>query len=323
MQENVNSASPIEILKDRILSRFIRGKAFDIIATEISNGNMQPHIIYNTDKVVRGPRVCCIKREIEIYERYLEFMWAFTYSHWVVMEEYVIKTLQNKHFGGKNSIDMAIINRAQLLGMWTQGIVGPLHVAYGDWDLRLPNPQSYTSEKEKYYGEKVDGLFLDAIYIILWHEASHIIKKHCDGGVEGTNEYVRKCELEADKNAFDVFMDGETDSEKRFLKGISVLIAYISLFFLVEHPCAIKQDSHIDLDTRLVGMLKATGVIKPEYEDYLYRFGCVIFERYFEINSELFSTLGIYQPSVRVATAKDLFLEYINRIEILKTKCNH
>ncbi|MDR1830920.1 MAG: hypothetical protein LBQ76_09145 [Candidatus Fibromonas sp.] len=332
MQEELPRPSPIRALEHNITFHFEqKNKSFcNRVLEEIKNGNIEPHFNYEIgSKIIQSPFVICKEKTIQIQERFLEFMWAFIYSHWVKFEEGQMKYELNIKYGEKNEIDMTVIKRASLLRYWAFSLLNELT----DWDIQLPNPNpkayAYMSEKEKIYAEKVNTIFLDAIGILLWHEASHIINCHCEEMIkikEKTNDktteqdknFILVCEKEADNQALEILMNEETDQPQRMLKGVSILMAFISPLFLVKGPEKINQVYHPDLDVRLGNVLEFVGITDQVCEYYLYRFGCIILDEYFVMNSTLFQNLKIYKPNTLVETAKDLFYEYLDRIELLK-----
>jgi hypothetical protein len=323
MQENINNTSPIMVLK-RCIKKYFRRP---IILDYVRNGDLDDDIIFDGvnklyDEIkerARVPRAICKKGQVEVNIRFLEFMWTFTYSHWVRFEEGVMKKVDN------DNINMEVIKRANLLRHWAKSLSEKDH----DWYILLPNPREYILDEERYYGEKVNRIFVDAICIMLWHEASHIINKHCEEKIKiekktyGTrtredDEFLHNCEIEADTFALETLMNGETDPTERFLKGISVLMAFISPLFLIEYPEMIKQRLGLDLDNRLVNMLEFIGITERKWEDYLYQFGCAILEDYVDIINKLFPDLNIFHPTPPYITPKDTFLKYIDKIGVLK-----
>jgi hypothetical protein len=307
--------SPIQILLDDINRCYSHQNKFfsEKLKEQIKNGNMKNYINYVCDdirsKEIPTPFADCANKEITIHERFLEFMWAFIYFNWVFFEEYVLKRDRNKNHDENNVIDLNVIYRARRLQDWAFN-------KPTDWDTQLPNPEDLRclSKNEKDYVKSVNIIFINTICIILLHEATHIMNDHYDIG----EEFICDFEREADNNAFDIFMDGETDQCKRMLKGISILMAFIFPLFITQRPQINMKGRHLDLDVRLIDMTNRIDITAPKYAFYFYGFASEILKGYFNKHRPSFEDFKIYEPNEKVDTAKELFKEYLKRIEKLK-----
>jgi hypothetical protein len=316
-----NCSSPTMVLEHNITSRFELGNDFfrDQITEKVNNTDIMPFIDYKTDREnILPPCADCIQKAIRVQEHFLDFLWAFIYSSFVQIENNMKEQL------GDVGIGETIVKRAQLLMAWALSLLKNIT----NWDIQLPHPRKDdVADEEGYYEKKVNGLFVDTLCVLLWHEAYHIINGHCKEKLKETdrekdNLFSQDCEREADINAMEILIDGELDQEKRMRKGIPILFAFITPLFLIKNAEALNQDTHLDLDVRLGNMINLLNITDQKQAYYLYAFGNVLLEKYYNMNSVLFQNYNIHKPNIAGKTPNDIFDEYLDKIRQLKEILN-
>ena len=99
--------------------------------------------------------------------------------------------------------------------------------------------------KKKFYGEKINGIFLDLVVYILFHECCHLVNGHCDfikavGNkdisqlTQSEREEYKALENEADLFAIESLIKSTDNNKYKLVKGLSIVLANISLLFIVE-----------------------------------------------------------------------------------------
>lgn len=312
---------PIRVLRYNLVHNIenIRPDILNQYKEWVTSGKLNPEIKWLIDnQEVKPPHVDLIKKQINLQETYLSFIWALTYSLFVIYEEGIQKKMINKHWEGNIVLDTPLLQNAEKLFNWAITLIDH----YSKWSHNLPNPELQRNEEEKFFVEKVNGIFLDVVTFIFFHECSHLVNNHYEvikkyGNkkphellVNELEEY-KEIEKEADLFALEtIIRDYDTDRFK-IVKGLAVVLAYISNFFIIIHPKSIKQCLHPDLDTRLHNALEYLGQDLHKY-DYIWYLACFACRTFF----------GIHKITVEFMESNDsidLFYRYLRIFDDLKS----
>lgn len=322
-QESHPGNFPTRILRYNITDHFanVRDTTYEYVLEGVSSGKVNAGIEVDIDRApIRTPFADCETKIIHLQESFIGFMWALSYSMFVIHEEGVQKKLLANQFRGQINFDSDLLKRAKALFDWAI----TLKDEYSDWDPNLPNPESFLNDTEKWYAEKVNGIFSDAITYDLFHEFSHLVNNHCEGlgnllkkeakklTVEERALY-KQIETEADNNAFDSIIQ-EFDSEKYKLhKGLAIIIAHVASLFIIKNPRSVKQIVHPDIDNRISNSIERLNLDEDADSDYVWSFGALACKFFFDNH-------GIPTDLSDSATTKELFFRYLNKFDELKSE---
>lgn len=274
---------PVRVLQNNVIHHFenVRDDALEKHKEWVNSGKIQPGIKWLIEKEkVDSPYADCSSKEIAIQEVFLAYTWAITYSLVVIYEEAIQKKMIAGQWTGAVELNTPLLQNAEKLFNWALSLTDK----YSDWDKNLPNPEIYKNEEEKFYGEKINGIFLDIVVYILFHECCHLVNGHCDfiqavGSKDsGQLSLVEKEEYKALENEADLFaveslITSTDNNQYKLVKGLSIVLANISLLFIVKHPQHLKSVTHPDIDTRLHNFLEYLGQDLPSF-DYLWYLAC-------------------------------------------------
>ena len=154
--------SPIEVLWNNIIHTFenIDESALTMHLKAVDSEVLHREIDYDNGKApVKGAYADLETRKIYIQETYLEHLWSFIYSVFVIYEEGVQKPLINNTFSGGIKFDSEILTRAKSLYDWSISLCD----IKTEWDINLPNPKKHNNELEKFYAEKVNSIFQKSV----------------------------------------------------------------------------------------------------------------------------------------------------------------
>ncbi|MBF0487493.1 MAG: hypothetical protein HQK98_04965 [Nitrospirae bacterium] len=228
-----------------------------------------------------------------IQEVYLSYVWSIIYWLLVVYEEDMEK--QHKEYHRikmssqmtHNQIIKEVIkytNNTLLINPLIQNTIKLVEWAvtladkYSDHDINLPNPEKPNTDEEKFYVEKTNAIFQDAIAYIMYHECMHLIYNHQYDKNDDT--YNKELEKEADSSAFKFIMDNE-ENQDNFQKGLSIVIANVILLFRA-HPSDIVSKRHPDTDIRIITCIDYFGEEFPRLDAIKYIVS-LAFELFFRI----------------------------------------
>jgi len=279
----------IRVLQYNVIHHFenVRDDALEKHKEWVNTGKIQPGIKWLIEKEkVSTPYADCISKEIAIQEVFLSYIWAITYSLFVINEEAIQKKMIAGQWNGVVDLNTPLLENAEKLFNWALSLTDK----YSDWDKNLPNPEIQNTNEEKFYAGKVNGIFLDTIGFILFHECCHLVNGHCEfikkvGSknlsqlTEMEKENYKALENEADVFAIESLIASTDPNKHKLIKGLSIVLANISLLFIVKHPQQLKSVTHPDVDTRLHNCLEYLGHDLPvfDYVWYLACFACRIF----------------------------------------------
>lgn len=285
---------PIRVLQNNVIHHFenIRDDSLSRHIEWVKKGKIQPGIKWLIEKKkVRTPYADCCSKEIVIQEVFLSYIWAITYALVVIYEEAIQKKIIKGEWNGIIELDTPILNDAEKLFIWALSLTDE----YSDWVLNLPNPEIQKSEQENFYAEKINGIFLDIIVFILFHECCHLVNDHCDFrkriGNKSLSELTaeekqsyKELENEADIFAIESMVWIADPNQYKLIKGLSIVLANIALLFVLKHPKMVKSATHPDVDTRLHNCLEYLGQDLPTY-DYVWYLACFACRLFFGFHS--------------------------------------
>ena len=311
---------PIRVLQNNVIHHFENARVDTLKKHKewVNAGKIQPGIQWMIEKEkVSTPYANCISKKIVIQEVFLSYIWAITFSLVVIMEEAIQKKMISGQWNGVVNFDTPLLQQAEKLFNWALSLTDK----YSDWDKNMPNPETQNTDEKKFYSGKVNGIFLDIIVYILFHECCHLVNDHCEfikkvGNknlsqlTEMEKENYKALENEADLFAIESLI-APTDLDKhKLVKGLSIVLANISLLFIVKHPKQLKSVTHPDIDTRLHNSLEYLGDDLPsfDYVWYLACFACRIF-------------FGFHHIPITLEPANDsleLFYRYLSVFDEIK-----
>jgi len=169
--------SPISLLWGNIIHTFenIDDSSLNEHKKQTDIGSISKLISYDLGhQKVKLPYANKETREINLQETYLAYLWSLIYSIFVMYEEGIQKPLINKTFDGSLNFDTPILKRAKLLYDWSISLTNQ----WSEWNEELPNPKRNSSDKERFYAEKTNGIFQYAVTYLMFHEFAHLTLKH-------------------------------------------------------------------------------------------------------------------------------------------------
>ena len=311
---------PIRVLQYNILEHFekISKLSKQNYPKWVSDDKIAPSILLSLQKEpVRTPFSLYDTKQIAIQEVYLSYLWSIAYSFFVIYEEGIQRKMVAGSWSGKIEFDTDILLKAEQLFTWAL----TLTTNYSPWNIKLPNPEYFNSDLEKYYCERVNSIFLDAVSYLFFHECSHIVCNHYQFLEVSKRKDIRELnetelsdciqvENEADEFAFNsLITDANSDKEKLY-KYLAITIIHVANLFIIEKPKNLKCTTHPDIDSRFHYLLEKMGhdLEKYDYVWYLACFGCT---RYFTFHC-------INYDATEADTSIDLFYRYLNIFDWLK-----
>jgi hypothetical protein len=274
---------PIRVLQNNVIYHFenIRDDALGRHKEWVKKGKIQPGIKWLIEKEkVRTPYADCDSKEIAIQEVFLSYIWVITYALVVIYEEAIQKKMMEGKWSGLIKVNTPILQDAEKLFIWALSLTDN----YSDWDRNLPNPEIQKTDNERFYAGKINAIFLDVIVFILFHECCHLVNDHCNFlrriGIKSLSELTdeekqiyKALENEADLFAIESIISTTDSDQYNLSSGLSIVLANISLLFVLKHPKMVKSVTHPDVDTRLHNCLECLGHDLPTY-DYVWYLAC-------------------------------------------------
>lgn len=295
------------LLENNVLKHYedLYGKK---IYDDIKEGKIKPFIecTDSTSSEILSPYArengtICIDRN------FVDFLWAYIYGSWVQFEEGLMKGLLIAQ-GKIDSQDAKEISLAQ--SMLHSAITHQLN----PWPTEFPLPNANT-----FYTQRVNGIFLDAISILLFHETAHILNGHLKIVKNCSSEEKKELEKEADNFALQhVFDDANLSDQSTFIqKSIAIITAFTSFLFAGKTAYIVRQSEHPDLDDRLFNAMQILNIKDNHISFYMYSFADTIIRHFYEIHKGEYQIAGKkMEEEKKVDFAKDLFLKDIEIIKI-------
>ena len=236
--------------------------------------------------------------EIVLHEVFLSYIWAMAYAFVVIFDEAIHgprAEIQPAHGMGLGRF----LDEANKLFDYGHSLLD----VFSAWHENYPNPENCT-EVDRYYVEKVNGIFAAAADFIICHEFAHIA---CDHFAKTNNTPRKMLEREADRIALDWVMNGIREPERpRTTVAFGALIGLGSLLFL---RLRLTSCTHPDIDERIANIITESAV---EDRDNLWGIGTVFF----------FLWKKRFNVCLKIATEYDtyreLFEDIIRQLQPLK-----
>ena len=311
--------SPISVLWGNIVHTFenMDSASLSMHFDATRSGKLSAAIAYDNGKgKVKTPFANLDTREINLQETYLSHLWSFIYSVFVMYEEGIQKPLINNSFDGNLKFDTPLLQRAKTLFDWSISLT----YKYSEWDDGLPNPRKHNSNEEKYYAEKVNGIFQSSVSYLMFHEFAHLTQGHDSFflGVKRSelseSDIVERIQMEneADHFAFDMLIKQHDDDKQRWVKGLSILLVICSALLIVPTTQGVKQDTHPDIDQRILSVLQRLNLATEESKFYCW-YLCGFAIRFYLIKHYIDLEPGEYE------TAQEAFFSYLDKLDEIKS----
>ncbi|MBO6055370.1 MAG: hypothetical protein J6P84_00095 [Alphaproteobacteria bacterium] len=304
---NKNKNSIFDALQYNITSRFEELYGKNNITKDVINQVISPEFECVMDGELFAPKARGNK--IIIQANYISFLWGFIYGAWVQFEESIIKNKLIQQ-GQQNSV---VINRAEKI------LYDTLNNKSYTCPEGYPSPNLTSPIKdENFYASKVNGIFVDALCILLFHEVCHIKSKHYEKWDTFDDETKIQCEKDCDAYALKAVIADFAkikDSEYKG-KSISILCAFTTMIFLLKNPLFIMQKKHPDLALRVANAISQINIQKKDHLFYIYSFADTLLRYFRENHKKIYDFMGVNFENKIVETAKDLFDNDLEKIKI-------
>jgi hypothetical protein len=212
------------------------------------------------------------------------------YSNWVIFEEDHMKREVNELKGGNEKINYDIVRRAEDVRVFCRSF----KFLTTEWTTDLPNPKN-PNELDRFYVERVNGIFIDGVTLFLYHEFAHIILDHTNTyEVDRVTSILQ--EKEADEYAFEMYLNERNSKLEKFSAGLAVLFTFFSPFFVLAFPRNLQQDTHPDIDLRFQNALDRIGCEGNEERYSLYKLAVTLINDYLLSHKEALIQHGLEIP---------------------------
>jgi hypothetical protein len=309
---------PIRVLQKNIVNTFrqIGHGSIPNFTDPIRKGFLNPAIKYSVSKsCIKFPYADCTTKQININEVFLSYIWSLSYSIFVIFEKAVLD--MSDDWDGIIRFNTKLLIQTKKLLDWALS----LNAFYSNWDFLLPNPEKPNNKIESDYCLKINGLFVNSVSYILFHEYAHLAFDHCSFSNKlkkklksnWTDEEVakyRQFEKQADDFAFDSLIKQAVNEEDRFKIGLSIVLAHISMLLSTYDPRLLKQAYHPDTDIRLESAILKLNFMNEDYIDYMWIFGDIACMAFFKIHN--------IRLSLRKSNSKEMFKKFMEEFEKLK-----
>jgi len=296
---------PVWVLRHNVIAMFEEVAEYNGYSMNavVSRGTVNPVIDWCCNRGrPRGPFVDLDTKTICLQESYLAFLWAMTYSSFVLYEEGVQRRMLEGTFTGAIQYDTPLLIRARALGDWAERFAG----RYEPWNERdLPNPRSYRDAQEKSLAEKTNGIFLRAVTYLLFHELGHLSEAHfrTDSDAEQLEQ-----EKQADNFALSFLSDSASNEIQRRISGAALVLLTTSSLFLATEFRQIWQRRHPHTHDRIRHAISGLNLQSQQSKDYVYYLASIRM-RQFLIRHGLAPEIWVED------TAEDLFFRYLDHCE--------
>ena len=293
--------SVAEYLEGNIIQRF--EELYDVKKKVLKGIKMKPHhfieVVFGDDFF--APRVKEDGVTIEVHADYVSFLWGLIYGSWILCEEVVMKTGLIRQ-GKPLSQDVDLIKRARRVLDITLK-----NRAYS-CPICLPNPQKGKNVNEQFYIQKVNGIFLDALNVLLFHEVCHIESGHHGKLDKYSFEKRIECEIDCDLYALrTIFKNFNGPKNAQFYTSmIAVVPAFASMMLILKNPLLLNQKKHPDLDLRLKNMVDYLDLTDEKDKYYTYMYADMLVRIYRDKYYKFYDCMDVKFDNVSVATAQDL-----------------
>ncbi len=254
MDAKVDGIYPVRVLKDEVLKWYITICDSSTMEHELKYNGLNKKLKYkvNDKKITDIAEILKTdKNQIIIYENFCQFLWSFSYSIIVFLDEAFIRPRVEENYNFKEN---------ELLGIATESI----EAAFGlfsnpdvDTFFRLPNPEAKEYKEDKHVCA-IEKAYCFGISFILLHEFGHQFLGHLEYEPESIQQQ-KKEEEDADDYAFSVLSD-HFDKEYGNAIKVGIVISLITLIFTDETLSG--GETHPDPHQRIMRIIE-----KMELED--------------------------------------------------------
>jgi hypothetical protein len=278
--------SPILSLQNNILFAFENANI--AFADELRNAIIQGQVSKDIDLILdclpaRGPFVtkeAKLKPAVmHLYVTHLEMLWAFIYGWMILFEE----DIQKPQLAGRSVIrhgTTPLSARALALLSWAM----QMGTQYQPWDKDLPSPITYADMTEKWYGEKANLVFQQAVAYFLAHEYAHIALGHLEIvlSLDLISPIRIEIEKEADVKAFEIAIGHDSGDQYWLSRPYAAVCAVLSSFCMIgRRPALLGPQSHPALHHRLNHLLSALNFQTEERKVYFCTLSAMALEQFF------------------------------------------
>lgn len=296
---------PVWVLRHNVIA------AFEGIATAnsysmqalVDRGVISPEVAWCCDYgKPKGPFVDLDTKTICLQESYLAFLWAMTYSSFVIYEEGVQRRMLEGTFDGVIRYETPALARARALGIWAERFAG----AYAPWNEKeLPNPRSHRDAQERMFAEKANEIFLRQVSYLMCHELGHLSEGHFR--TEDDAEQLEQ-EKQADNFALSFLVDSATDERQRRIAGAALVLLTSSGLFLAAEFRQIWKRRHPHTHDRIRHAISGLNLGSQESKDYVYYLASIRLR-------EFLAKHGLAPDPLPEETTEDLFFRYLDHCD--------
>lgn len=315
--------SPINVLFGNIINRFenIQSNTLDDHYKAFQSGYISQEIAYDDlPNKVKTPSSDTKSRQIYLQETYLTYLWSYIYSIFVIHEEGIQKRMINNTWDGIIQYDSPLLISAKDLFLWSISLID----TYSCWDKKLPNPEKHTNEQEKFYAEKVNGIFQDAVTFIMFHEFAHLTlghdiyyeSKENAQKKEEKNYNLHELEKDSDNFAFSILVKEDDEYSKQLTSTLAVQFVMTSSFLLEPKKYQTIQHSHPTLDNRLFYFFQNMRLKDEKHDFYIKYISSLGLRMYLEKDKilDINENIGIFD------TIEDITNFYLEKLDQFRIK---
>jgi len=218
-----------------------------------------------------------IDKRIKIEESFLSFIWIWSYCLMTLYDEGVAKPrlkLENSNTKIKQAFDLLDYGYTLLDN-------------FGNWDLKLPNPQEYDIS-DSYYIEKANGVYIFAMNELFLHEIGHIHNGDIDKLIDhNSGKYTidlaerKSFEYEADKFAFEKLTIGIKNPMYKKTIEFGVISGFSALI-MIQSTLRDYSGTYPDADKRYKLAIESLNIHE---EDNLWEIACLAWKLWSNKNS--------------------------------------
>ncbi|EPR69219.1 phage exclusion protein Lit family protein [Cyclobacterium qasimii] len=256
-----NGTQPVRVLKHNLTHRLVeRNEA--LIKQLHSDFRLAKNITYHIAELPLVDRQTPFIDEngiINIHETYLSYIWAISFSMFVIYEEEIAIPDQIKRgIPTHKENNPELVDIAKELFSYAKSLV----VVYSDWDKEnLPNPEFFDEETEEgWYILRNNDLYVEVINFILCHEIAHAELEHINRKKNNIldEQQLKQLELEADTRAVNLMLE---NCRNRKVTELALIIGLASMLFSRNSLDGGKE--HPDIDKRIDNVI---NILSPDAE---------------------------------------------------------
>ncbi len=275
------------------------------MAKSVAEGLISRIIKYNNDGGRPRPPEASLKtRKIHIQQSYLAYLWAFSYSSFVVFEQYVQKSAIEGAWVPMNDL----LRKADALWRWAERFARKIE----PWDPALPSPTHEGDERQQEFVRKTNEVVLRAMTYLLSHEYAHLTLKHTR---DADAHWLIEQEKDADNFARSLLVDDSSSEEQKLVAGLSIVLVTTSSLFLAADFMDIWKSTHPHAVDRIRHAVSGLNLATQKSQDYLYLLAAMQLGHFL-------AQRNIPVPLERVETPEDAWLYLLDRCDEVRTRSN-